>query len=356
MAPAARPDPVGREAIARAVGVIGLGEIGQVHVAAVRKSAVARLAAVADTAAELLQPFAAGGLPAYADAAELIADPGVGTVCVCLPHDLHFPVALRALQAGKNVLVEKPLAIDPGQCQALIDAARASGVKLGASHNQVFYAPHVEVKRLIDTGAIGRPVLIRLRLGMGPLYGGWRDSPAQTGGGLLIEAGVHRIYLALYLFGPVRGVRAVLDVPRDQGEKFAVVTLQFESGALGVIEANYYGPPWTFDDETEIIGTDAILRLAGSESLYGGYRGGPALTMFRDGHWSEVAVPDDDWRSSVEASVIAYLDAVTAGREPPVTGADGLETVRLVHRIYDSAAILDTGTGLFGSPDSGGYR
>ena len=97
-----------------AVGVIGLGEIGQVHVAAVRKSAVARLAAVADPVAELVQPFAAEGLSAYADAFELITDPGVGTVLVCLQHDLHFPVALRALQAGKNVLVEKPLAIDPG--------------------------------------------------------------------------------------------------------------------------------------------------------------------------------------------------------------------------------------------------
>jgi len=326
-----------------AVGVIGLGEIGQVHVAAVRKSAVARLAAVADPVAELVQPFAAEGLSAYADAFELITDPGVGTVLVCLQHDLHFPVALRALQAGKNVLVEKPLAIDPGQCQALIDAAQANGVKLGASHNQVFYAPHVEVKRLIDTGGIGRPVLIRLRLGMGALYRGWRGSPAQTGGGLLIEAGVHRVYLALHLFGPVRAVHAVLDVPRDQGEKFAVVTLQFESGALGVIEANYFGPPWTFDDEIEIVGTDAILRLAGAEALYNDFRTGPVLTMFRDHQWSEVPVPDDDWRTSVETSVIAYLDAVTAGREPPVTGTAGLETVRLIHQIYDSATILDAG-------------
>ncbi|HEY1914297.1 MAG TPA: Gfo/Idh/MocA family oxidoreductase [Streptosporangiaceae bacterium] len=250
---------------AAAVGVIGLGEIGQVHVAAVRRSPVARLAAVADTAAELLQPFAAGRLPIYADAAGLIADPGVGTVCVCLP---------------------------------------------------------------------------RLRLGMGPLYGGWRDSPAQTGGGLLMEAGVHRIYLALHWFGPVRGVHAVLDVPRGQGETFAVATLQFESGALGVIEANYYGPPCTFDDEIEIIGTGATLRLAGSESLYVSYRGGPALTIFRDGRWSAVPVPDDDWRSSVESSVMAYLDAVTAGREPPVSAAAGLETVQLIHRIYDSATIL----------------
>lgn len=330
---------------AGAVGVIGLGEIGQVHVAAVRTSPAARLAAVADTAAELVQPFAAEGLAAYTDAGELIADPRVGTVSVCLPHDLHYPVALRALTAGKNVLVEKPLAIDPGQCQRLIDAARASCVKLGVSHNQVFYAPHVEAKRLIDTGAIGRPVLIRLRLGMGPLYGGWRDSPAQTGGGLLIEAGVHRIYLALHLLGPVRDVHAVLDVPREQGEKFAVATLRFESGALGVIEANYFGPPRTFDDEAEIVGTGATLRLAGSESLYVGYRGGPALTMFRDGQWSEVPVAADDWRSSVQASVTAYLDAVTTGREPPVTGTAGLETVRLIHQIYDSATLLGTGSG-----------
>jgi predicted dehydrogenase len=329
---------------AAAVGVIGLGEIGQVHVAAVRKSPVARLAAVADTTAELLQPFTAEGLPVYADADALIADPGVGTVLVCLPHDLHFPVAMRALQAGKNVLVEKPLAIDPGQCQQLIDAAQANGVKLGVSHNQVFYAPHAEAKRLIDSGAIGRPALIRLRLGMGPLWGGWRASPAQTGGGLLIEAGVHRIYLALHFFGPVRGVHAVLDVPPEQGETFAFVALQFESGALGLIEANHNGPSGTFDDEIEIVGSDATLRLAGCESLYVGYRGGPALSMFRDRQWTEVPVADDDWESSVQASVHAYLDAVTAGREPPVTGVAGLATVRLIHQIYDAATILNPGT------------
>ena len=158
------------------------------------------------------------------------------------------------------------------------------------SHNQVFYAAHAEAKRLIDTGAIGRPVLIRLRLGMGPLFGDWRDSPDLAGGGLLADAGVHRLYLALHLFGPVREVRAVLDVPREQGETFAVVVLVFESGALGLIEANQHGPPGTFDDEIEITGSDATLRLAGLESLFFGYRGGPALSMFRDRQWQEVPV------------------------------------------------------------------
>lgn len=330
--------------VAGQVGLIGLGQIGQVHAAAVRQSPAARLVAVAEAAPELLEPFAAEGVRAYGDAGDLIADSQVGTVSVCLPHHLHFPVALQAIRAGKNVLVEKPLAIGLDQGQELVDAAAAAGVALGVSHNQVFYAPHAEAKRLIDTGRIGRPVLIRLRLAMGPPWGGWRDSPASNGGGLLSDAGVHRLYLALFFFGPVRQVHAVLDVPRQVGETFAVAVLEFASGALGLIEANHHGPRGTFDDEIEITGGDAILRLGGIESLSFGYRTGAALSMFRDRQWTEVPVRDDDWQASVQASVTAYLDAVAAGQEPPVTGAAALETMRLLDRIYGTAVILHDAT------------
>jgi predicted dehydrogenase len=151
---------------------------------------------------------------------------------------------------------------------------------------------------------------------------------------------VHRLYLALYFFGPVREVRAVLDAHRPQGETFAVVILAFQSGALGLIEANHHGPPGTFDDEIEITGSDAILRLAGLESLFTGYRSGPALSMFRDREWQEVPVAPDDWPTSVRASVAAYLDAITAGQEPPVTGAAALESISLLQRIYDTATVL----------------
>ncbi len=323
-----------------AVGLIGLGEIGQVHAAAIRQSPAARLVAVADATPELLPPFEAAGVRGYRHAGELIADPEVGTVCVCLPHYLHFPVTLEAIRAGKHVLVEKPLTTSLEEGQQLVDAAAAAGVALGVSHNQVFYTAHLEAKRLIEGGAVGRPVLIRLRLGMGPAWGGWRDSPGLNGGGLLADAGVHRLYLALHFFGPVREVRAVLDAHRQQGETFAVIILVFRSGSLGIIEANHHGPPGTFDDEIEITGSDATLRLAGLESLFTGYRSGPALSMFRDRQWREVPVPADDWSASVRASVTAYLDAVTAGREPPVTGAAALETISLLQRIYDTAAVL----------------
>jgi predicted dehydrogenase len=332
--PLSRPDP-------GAVGIIGLGESGQVHAAAVQRSDTARLVAVADTRSDLLSPFEAEGVRGYSDAGELIADPQVGTVCVCLPHHLHLPVGLAAIRAGRNVLVEKPLANSVGEGRQLVESASAAGVALGVSHNQIFYAPHAEAKRLIDAGAIGRPVLIRLRLGMGPRFRGWRDSPDLNGGGALADAGVHRLYLALHFFGPVREVRAILDAPRSRGETFAVVVMEFTSGARGIIEANHFGPPWTFDDEIEIIGSDATLRLAGIESLFAGYRSGPALSMFRDRQWRDVPVEPDDWTASVEASVTGFLDAVSAGREPPVTGTAALETLHLLERIYDAAAVLD---------------
>ena len=264
-----------RSPAAGGVGLIGLGEIGQVHAAAVRESRTARLVAVADTAPELLPPFEAQGARGYRDAEALIADAEVGTVCVCLPHHLHFPVTLQAIRAGKNVLVEKPLTTSLDEGRRLVDAAAAAGVALGVDHNQVFYAAHAEAKRLIDTGAIGRPVLIRLRLGMGPAFRDWRGSPDLNGGGVLADAGVHRLYLALHFFGPVREVRAVVDAPRHQGETFAVVVLEFASGARGIIEANDHGPPWTFDDEIEITGSDAILRLCRSARATGRRRCGP---------------------------------------------------------------------------------
>jgi predicted dehydrogenase len=91
---------------AGAVGLIGLGEIGRVHSAGIRRSRAARLAAVADTVPERLEPFAAEGVPAHQDAGDLIADPRIGTVSVRLPHHLHFPVALAAIRAGRHVLVE----------------------------------------------------------------------------------------------------------------------------------------------------------------------------------------------------------------------------------------------------------
>lgn len=319
------------------VGVIGLGEIGQFHLRGYARTAGARVAAVTDLDGGLLARTAAEtGAEAHASTAALLADPAVELVSLCLPHHLHLPVALEAIAAGKHLLVEKPLAITVAECDELIAAAEAAGVTVGVQHNQLFHGPHVRAQELIDSGAIGRPVALRLRLGIGGKLGGWRADPRVVGGGILFDAGVHRFYMARRLFGEIAEVRAVVDRGLERGEDQAVVTLRFENGALGVIDAGYHCPPGAFDDAIEITGDRGMLYLSGCEAEFEGFRTGPALRRY-DGAWHDERVPQGDWADSVAASIDAFVRALAAGEEPPVTAREGRRIVELIHQAYASA-------------------
>jgi predicted dehydrogenase len=328
------------------VGVIGLGHIGQLHMRGVRASSAGFLAAVADVSDDLVlaareQSRAAG----YNTAAELLADPRVDAVTIGLPHYLHHPVAAQAIEAGKDVLVEKPLALTVAECDDLLERAKKAGVRIGVDHNQVFDRTHRRARALIELGEIGAPSFIRMRLGLSFTHPGWRANTAHVGGGLLYDAGIHRFYLARYLFGEMEVAAACLDVPSTDGEQFAVVVLRFENGATGVIEANYSGAPKSFDDSIEITGTAGLIYLRGIEApTFGRPLPGPAL-RFHDGErWNDEdfeGSEDGDYVTSVIDSVAAFCDAIARpDAEPPVTAWDGRETVRLVHDAYQCAQII----------------
>lgn len=314
------------------VGVIGLGEIGQFHLRGYRRAEGAQVVAVADLDGELRETSArVDGARAFADYNELLADPEVAIVSVCLPHVLHLPVTLAAIAAGKQVLVEKPLALTVAECDEIVAAAGAAGVTVGVQHNQIFYPPHVRARELIESGAIGRPLQLRLRLAIGGKFAGWRADPAVTGGGILFDAGVHRFYLARHLFGEIEELRSLTDRPRADGEDGAIVALRFASGALGVIDAGYHGPPGMFDDAVEIVGTEGALYLSGCEAEFEGFRTGPALRRY-DGAWHDERVDSGDWADSVATSIAAFVDAVREDRQPPVTLADGRRIIELIEQ------------------------
>jgi UDP-N-acetylglucosamine 3-dehydrogenase len=325
------PTPLG-------VGVLGLGEIGQFHLAGFERARGAEVTAVADLDPALVAATtAATGARGHGAIADLLADPGVDVVSVCLPHRLHLPVVLEALAADKHVLVEKPLALTVAECDEIAAAAAAAGRTVGVQHNQIFYPPHVRARELIDSGAIGRPVHVRLRLGIGGKFGGWRSDPTAVGGGLLFDAGVHRFYLARYLFGEVAELTAMTDRPRGDGEDQAVVALRFESGAFGVIDANYHGPAGMFDDAVEVVGSEGALYISGVEADFEGFRTGPALRRY-DGAWHDERVAPGNWADSVAASIQAFVAALAAGTAPPVTVADGRRVVELIELAYGRTA------------------
>ena len=172
-----------------------------------------------------------------------------------------------------------------------------------------------------------------MRLGIGGKFTGWRADPASTGGGLLFDAGVHRFYMARALCGEVREIAAMADAPRERGEDLAVVLLRFESGALGVIEANYHCPPGAFDDAIEICASAGMLYLSGCEADFEGFRTGPALRRY-DGAWHEEHVAPGGWEESVHASVQAFARALVQGAPPPVDGREGRAVVELIERVY----------------------
>lgn len=317
------------------VALCGLGEIGQIHLKAIRESGSADLVAVSELDAELARESVGEETPVYTDISEMIELAQPDVVDVCLPHHLHVPVSVNALEHGCDVILEKPMADDLAGCDRIAEAAAASGRRVGVSHNQIHYRPSRRLRELIDSGELGEIRAIYERLWMGGKYGGWREDAAQVGGGLLMDAGVHRIYMAEYLGGPVHSVSAIMDSPRS--EDSFVLTLQFESGATGVIQGGYHGPDGVFDDRIDVQASKGMAEMLGCEAFFeGDLKGDVRLRIRLDGTWSDDPVIDH-WDASVIASVQAILADFAAGRDPEVGLVEGRSVVAVVEAAYRSA-------------------
>jgi len=317
------------------VGIVGLGEIGQFHLRGYAQARDCQIRAVADLDPGLVSAAAdAYSARGYSSLDELLADTSVEVVSVCLPHRLHHDVVLRSVAAGKHVLCEKPLCMTVEECDDVIEAAASAGVTVGVQHNQLFYPAHIRARELIGSGAIGRPVMARLRLAIGGKFPGWRAQPSETGGGILFDAGVHRFYVARFLLGEVAEVAAMADRPPQEGEDAAVVLMRFTSGALGVIEANYHAPSGSFDDSIEVCGSAGSLYISGCEAEFQGFCTGPALARY-DGSWHYERAGQGDWADSVAASIGAYVRAVSQGEAAPVPATEGRRIIELIQQVYN---------------------
>ncbi len=317
------------------VALCGLGEIGQIHLHAIAESEEAELVAVCELDAGLAAKSVGEEVPVFTDVAEMIEQAGPEVVDICLPHHLHVPVAVTALERGCDVLLEKPMADDLAGCDRIAAAAKAAGRRVGISHNQIHYEPSRRLRELIDSGQLGQIRAIYERLWMGGKYGGWREDSTQVGGGLLMDAGVHRVYMAEYLGGPIASVSASMDSPRR--EDSFVLDLEFESGARGVIQGGYHGPDGVFDDRIDIQASRGMAEMLGCEAFFeGDLEGEVRLRTRLDGVWADDPVIDH-WDRSVISSVRASLADLAAGRDPEVGLDAGRSAVAVIEAAYRSA-------------------
>lgn len=152
------------------VGLIGCGKVAHIHAAALRGIPEAELAAVCDVSAERIQAFAARyGARGYADVDVMLRESKVEAVVIGTPHPLHAAPAIRAMEKGVHVLVEKPLAANLADCDAMLTAAKRAGVLLSVISQRRFYEPVRRMKEAIDAGKLGRPAL-----GVFTMYS-WRE-------------------------------------------------------------------------------------------------------------------------------------------------------------------------------------
>jgi len=317
------------------VGLCGLGEIGQFHLEAIGESPVAGLAAVCELDRELADRSVGPGTAVHSDFEAMLAGERLDVVDICLPHNLHAPFAVSALEAGCDVILEKPMSVDLAGCDEICRAARASGRRVGVSHNQLFFPPHRRLLELLRDGALGELQSVYERLWIGGKYGGWREDSAKVGGGLLMDAGVHRIYMALAMGGPVGSVEAMMDDPRSE-DSFSLL-LEFEGGAKGVVQGSYHGPQGVFDDRIEVQASEGMAEVLGCEAFFeGDLEGDVQLRARIGGEWLDQEAVGS-WDRSVIDSVGSILTSFSRGEDPEVDAAAGRDAVALIEAAYLSA-------------------
>jgi len=187
-------------------GILGCGEIGRRGHIPGYQAAGAQVVAVCDTNIDRARSVAAElNVPhAYADYHELISRPDIDVVSVCLPNALHAPATIAALEAGKHVLCEKPIAIHAADAERMIAAARKSGKLLSVNQHMRFDPAAQAMRRAVANGDIGRVYLTDMRMVRAqgiPGFGSWFTNKDLAGAGALFDIGVHMLDLALYITG-----------------------------------------------------------------------------------------------------------------------------------------------------------
>lgn len=329
------------------IGIIGAGAIAAVHTDSYgRFQRDVKIVAVCDTfrqKAESLIAEKALQAAAYDDYKKLLENPEIDAVSICLPPTMHCSVAVEALQKGKHVLVEKPMASSLEECDQMIEASRANGKVLSVVSQNRFKTPVMRLKKMLDNGALGKILYANFESlwWRGQVYYDlwWRGTWAQESGGCFMSHAVHYLDLMHMLFGmPLRVQATMANVGHDNSEcedlGFAVfeygdklvnftcslvshgerqsITVDGEKGSISI--------PWAVSASRSLPNGFPQDDAAERERLEQTYHAIPELAL--EGH---------------DAQVSDFLKAIENGIPATIDGMEGKKTLELVMGIYKSA-------------------
>lgn len=333
------------------VGVIGLG-MGRHHLMEYVKHPRVEVAAIADPDSERLEGV--GGefaVPArYTTAGEMLAKEALDVVSVAVPNKFHKELTVAALEAGCHVLCEKPMAMSAGEAREMLAASRRTGRRLMINFSFRFTEQSYALKKQVDSGVLGDIYFARTiwhrRRGM-PGFGGWFGTKALAGGGPLIDLGVHRLDLALWLMGyprptwvmgstynAIAAAKAKAAGKTFDVEDMAVGLVKFDNGATLEVEASWAANIKENERmETRLLGTQGGLV---QRNVAEGYTFEAEMFVEREGCQFDMKlhppVPE------AQSSMAHFVDCILADRPHTATGEEGLIVMELLDALYLSAA------------------
>ncbi len=331
--------------------VLGLG-IGMAHAEAAAASENASLVAACDIDTARLEKFHRMYPEArlYENFEELLADKDVDIISICLPSYMHADFAVRAMEKGKHVLIEKPLDITPEKAMLIEDARARTGMKAGVVHQNRFNLNMYPIKKAIDDGRLGSINLgtFAVKWFREQSYydrGGWRGTWEYDGGGSLMNQAIHTVDLMQWLMGDVHSVTSTMDIYNHniKTEDMTASLVKFKSGATATFvsttcaypgistEIMLYGSGGSIEADADMIKTwklrDSDDEDEEEELMLERYgRGNMKASAFEKdtlyGH-----------RHVVEDMILAVRD----GRDPQILPMDAIKSVEIVDAIYRSA-------------------
>ena len=224
-------------------GLIGLGTIGRVRKVALAKASGCSLTAVFDQDAARMTALPPGVI-AFPSATALVASSACDAVIVSTPPNSHEQLAIAAMEHGKHVIVEKPMANSVEACRRMIDASRRSGRLLTVGFSHRYFDAIKVVREAVRSGAIGRLIQVRVyagHVGLAEFKAPWMYDSGVMGGGTLMDNGIHIIDLAGHLMGTVDRVSGVVsaDVWKLDVEDNAMVLLANHAGVIGSVQSSW---------------------------------------------------------------------------------------------------------------------
>ncbi|MBE7550602.1 MAG: Gfo/Idh/MocA family oxidoreductase [Anaerolineales bacterium] len=324
------------------IGFTGTGYISKIHAAAARVQPDTELVAVVNHRPESMAAFAAEySIPRqYSTVAELLQEGGVDTLVVSTPNYLHAPETIAALEAGIHVMVEKPMAMNAAEAEAMLEASQKSGALLMVAHCWRFDPEVLWLKEQVDRGRLGKIIRTKgygVHANWGP--GGWFTQKKFAGGGALADMGIHALDTARFLLGDPQPVSVYARIGTHYKDfdvdDTGVIWVNWDNGAVSYLESGWWQPHMDGPEAaTQLYGTAGFGQIFPTRLLLPQAERNkveqidPGFPLVRDPHCPQ---------SMYDTQMAYFLECIRTGRAPSPGVAEGLLNMRVVDAAYRSA-------------------